>query len=209
MLLPLLLPVQASSNGNAAAPAKRGLLGSFVGKLALSVVGSSALSAADLAPALEDMKRRLMERNVAEEIAAQVVDSVAHSLEGQKLSSFTGALVWSCVCSVSCGGRSASCGLLCCGWQLAAGTMHGDAAMRTCHHLPLDATMCYVHQDMGYQCYVFWRLTPALDDPPSPLIICLALRNSAIADMCATCAQLLQVWASLCAARLRTRCLAS
>jgi hypothetical protein len=85
------LLVQASANGNAAAPAKRGLLGSFVGKLALSVVGSSALSAADLAPALEDMKRRLMERNVAEEIAAQVVDSVAHSLEGQKLSSFTGA----------------------------------------------------------------------------------------------------------------------
>ncbi|KAF6256404.1 SRP54-type protein, partial [Scenedesmus sp. NREL 46B-D3] len=81
---------QAAANGNAAAPAKRGLLGSFVGKLALSVVGSSALSAADLAPALEDMKRRLMERNVAEEIAAQVVDSVAHSLEGQKLSSFTG-----------------------------------------------------------------------------------------------------------------------
>eukprot|EP00882_Tetradesmus_deserticola_P003898 GHRQ01004122.1.p1 GENE.GHRQ01004122.1~~GHRQ01004122.1.p1 ORF type:complete len:585 (+),score=268.56 GHRQ01004122.1:235-1989(+) len=81
---------QAYANGNAAAPAKRGLLGSFVGKLARSVVGSAALSAADLAPALDDMKRRLMERNVAEEIAAQVVDSVAHSLEGQKLSSFTG-----------------------------------------------------------------------------------------------------------------------
>lgn len=66
-------------------------------KLALSVVGSSALTAADLAPALEDMKRKLMERNVAEEIAGQVVDSVAHTLEGQKLSSFTGE----CCCSWS------------------------------------------------------------------------------------------------------------
>eukprot|EP00878_Enallax_costatus_P008214 GHUV01008587.1.p1 GENE.GHUV01008587.1~~GHUV01008587.1.p1 ORF type:complete len:579 (+),score=230.88 GHUV01008587.1:233-1969(+) len=79
----------AKANGDAA-PAKRGLLGSFMSKLALSVVGSNALTAADLAPALEDMKRKLMERNVAEEIAGQVVDSVAHSLEGQKLSSFTG-----------------------------------------------------------------------------------------------------------------------
>jgi signal recognition particle receptor subunit alpha len=63
-----------------------------MGKIALSVVGSSALTAQDLAPALEDMKRKLMERNVAEEIAGQVVESVAHSLEGKKLSSFTGEL---------------------------------------------------------------------------------------------------------------------
>ena len=73
-------------------------------KLALSVVGSNALTAADLAPALEDMKRKLMERNVAEEIAGQVVDSVAHSLEGQKLSSFTGKLrvaAFVCVCTAA------------------------------------------------------------------------------------------------------------
>lgn len=36
------------------------------------------------------LQRKLMERNVAEEIAAKVVASVAQSLEGQKLSSFTG-----------------------------------------------------------------------------------------------------------------------
>ena len=36
------------------------------------------------------LQRKLMERNVAEEIAGKVVDSVAQSLEGQKLSSFTG-----------------------------------------------------------------------------------------------------------------------
>lgn len=38
------------------------------------------------------LQRKLMERNVAEEIAGKVVDSVAQSLEGQKLSSFTGDL---------------------------------------------------------------------------------------------------------------------
>eukprot|EP00879_Flechtneria_rotunda_P000279 GHRR01000367.1.p1 GENE.GHRR01000367.1~~GHRR01000367.1.p1 ORF type:complete len:663 (+),score=237.67 GHRR01000367.1:308-2296(+) len=78
---------KVSANG---VPAKKGLLSSFMGQLALRVVGSNALTAEDIAPALEDMKRKLMERNVAEEIAGQVVDSVAQSLEGQKLSSFTG-----------------------------------------------------------------------------------------------------------------------
>jgi len=36
------------------------------------------------------MTRKLMERNVAEPIAAQLVASVARGLEGQKLASFTG-----------------------------------------------------------------------------------------------------------------------
>lgn len=80
----------ARGKANGAAPKARGVLGSFVSNLALRVVGSSALTADDLAPALVDMKRKLMERNVAEEIAGKVVDSVAQSLEGQKLSSFTG-----------------------------------------------------------------------------------------------------------------------
>jgi len=42
------------------------------------------------------LQRKLMERNVAEEIAAKVVDSVAQTLEGQKLSSFTGVLSGAC-----------------------------------------------------------------------------------------------------------------
>lgn len=66
------------------------MLGSFVSSLAMRVVGKGALSAEDLAPALVDMKRKLMERNLAEEIAQQICDSVAKNLEGQKLSSFTG-----------------------------------------------------------------------------------------------------------------------
>ena len=80
--------LQVAANGTAAA--KSGVLGSFVNRLSMRVVGKESLSSEDLAPALEDMKRRLMERNVAEEIAVQVCNSVAQSLEGKKLSSFTG-----------------------------------------------------------------------------------------------------------------------
>jgi signal recognition particle receptor subunit alpha len=92
-LLPFIVPLllgapQVSANGTAAA--KSGVLGSFVNRLSMRVVGKESLSSEDLAPALEDMKRRLMERNVAEEIAVQVCNSVAQSLEGKKLSSFTG-----------------------------------------------------------------------------------------------------------------------
>jgi hypothetical protein len=50
------------------------------------------------------LQRKLMERNVAEEIAGKVVDSVAQSLEGQKLSSFTGGFgggVFSFCCAFS------------------------------------------------------------------------------------------------------------
>lgn len=38
---------------------------------------AQALTAADLAPALADMKRKLMERNVAEQIAQNICDSIA------------------------------------------------------------------------------------------------------------------------------------
>lgn len=41
-------------------------------RISLGLVGKEALGAADLAEPLEDMKRKLMERNVAEEIAMQV-----------------------------------------------------------------------------------------------------------------------------------------
>ncbi|GFR48799.1 hypothetical protein Agub_g10749 [Astrephomene gubernaculifera] len=74
----------------AAAPAKRGVLASFLSSLSMNVVGKAALSRADVEPALAEMKRKLMERNVAEEIAAQVCDSVGRNLEGKRLSGFTG-----------------------------------------------------------------------------------------------------------------------
>ncbi|KAF5842562.1 SRP54-type protein [Dunaliella salina] len=83
--------LNSSTAGNAGAQAKpKGLLGSFVNSIAMRVVGKQALSAADLEPALLDMKRKLMERNVAEQIAQNICDSIARSLEGQKLASFTG-----------------------------------------------------------------------------------------------------------------------
>ncbi|GAX77841.1 hypothetical protein CEUSTIGMA_g5283.t1 [Chlamydomonas eustigma] len=78
------------SGGAKAGAAATGVLGSFLSRLKLNVVGSGSLTAQDLESALNDMKKRLMERNVAEGIAASVCASVGRSLEGQKLASFTG-----------------------------------------------------------------------------------------------------------------------
>ena len=56
----------------AAAPqAAQGLLGSFVKSVGTSVMGTAALTREDIQPALTQLKRKLMERNVAEEIAAK------------------------------------------------------------------------------------------------------------------------------------------
>lgn len=52
------MPLSLSLQANGAAPKARGVLGSFMSNLALRVVGSSALTAEDLAPALVDMKVR-------------------------------------------------------------------------------------------------------------------------------------------------------
>lgn len=46
-----------------------GVLGGFMSGLRLRVMGSEALKREDIQPALTEMKRRLMERNVAEPIA--------------------------------------------------------------------------------------------------------------------------------------------
>jgi len=54
-----------------------------------SVVGKAALDSEDLEPILETLKQRLMEKNVASEIAEQICDSVAASLRGRRLASFT------------------------------------------------------------------------------------------------------------------------
>ncbi|KAK9832611.1 hypothetical protein WJX81_003505 [Elliptochloris bilobata] len=66
-----------------------GLLGAFVRSLGVSVVGTAALTREDIAGALAQLKRRLMERNVAEEIAEKVCESVAVNLEGRRLAGFT------------------------------------------------------------------------------------------------------------------------
>ncbi|KAF5802944.1 putative signal recognition particle, SRP54 subunit, GTPase domain, AAA+ ATPase [Helianthus annuus] len=54
-----------------------------------SIAGKANLEKADLEPALKALKDRLMTKNVAEEIAEKLCESIAVSLEGKKLASFT------------------------------------------------------------------------------------------------------------------------
>lgn len=54
-----------------------------------SIAGNNVLEKSDLQPALKALKDRLMTKNVAEEIAEKLCESVAASLEGKKLGSFT------------------------------------------------------------------------------------------------------------------------
>lgn len=54
-----------------------------------SIAGKANLEKADLEPALKALKDRLMTKNVAEDIATKLCESVAASLEGKKLASFT------------------------------------------------------------------------------------------------------------------------
>lgn len=66
-----------------------GLLGSFVRNLGVNVVGTQALTREHIDGSLQELKKKLMERNVAEEIANKVIESVSASLIGKKLASFT------------------------------------------------------------------------------------------------------------------------
>ncbi|OAY74110.1 Signal recognition particle receptor subunit alpha [Ananas comosus] len=54
-----------------------------------SIAGNAIIEKSDLQPALKALKDRLMTKNVAEEIAEKLCESVAASLEGKKLGSFT------------------------------------------------------------------------------------------------------------------------
>ncbi|KDP38687.1 hypothetical protein JCGZ_04040 [Jatropha curcas] len=54
-----------------------------------SIAGKANLEKSDLEPALKALKDRLMTKNVAEEIAEKLCESVSASLEGKKLASFT------------------------------------------------------------------------------------------------------------------------
>lgn len=54
-----------------------------------SVAGKAALEKEDLEPALKALKERLMTKNVAEEIAEKLCESVATSIVGRKQASFS------------------------------------------------------------------------------------------------------------------------
>ena len=62
---------------------------SFFSKLFAQVTGNAVLSSTDLDPILEEMRTMLITKNVASEIAHDIIDSVRTSLVGQKLPSLT------------------------------------------------------------------------------------------------------------------------
>ncbi|KAK9843578.1 hypothetical protein WJX84_007680 [Apatococcus fuscideae] len=83
------LKEEGSAAGVGSGKPTGGLLSSFVRNISMSVTGTAALTADDISPALVGLKRKLMERNVAEDVAGKLCFSVASQLEGQKLGSFT------------------------------------------------------------------------------------------------------------------------
>mmetsp|Transcript_4870 Transcript_4870/g.15938 ORF Transcript_4870/g.15938 Transcript_4870/m.15938 type:complete len:618 (+) Transcript_4870:219-2072(+) len=63
--------------------------GGWFSSIMKNVVGAESLSREDIAPVIEAMKHQLMTKNVAEGIAEKLCESVAASLEGKKMPSFT------------------------------------------------------------------------------------------------------------------------
>ena len=68
---------------------KSWLSGVLGNSLVQGVVGKSALDDDDLEPVLERLKTNFMNKNVAEDIAERLCESVAASLRGRKLASFS------------------------------------------------------------------------------------------------------------------------
>ena len=62
----------AAAIAGKAAP-QAGLLSSLVRNIGMNIAGTAALTYEDIQPGLVQLKRKLMERNVAEEIAAKWV----------------------------------------------------------------------------------------------------------------------------------------
>ena len=77
--------MHADESSEAAAPQAKGLLGSFVRSMGTSITGTAALTAEDIQPALVQLKRKLMERNVAEEIAAKCACSRLKAAESPRV----------------------------------------------------------------------------------------------------------------------------
>uniref|UniRef100_A0A7N0SWX5 SRP54-type proteins GTP-binding domain-containing protein n=1 Tax=Kalanchoe fedtschenkoi TaxID=63787 RepID=A0A7N0SWX5_KALFE len=77
--------VEEAEVDNKAATKKKGWFSSMF----QSIAGKDNLERGDLEPALKALKDRLMTKNVAEEIAEKLCESVATSLVGKRLASFT------------------------------------------------------------------------------------------------------------------------
>lgn len=78
------------AGAGAGASKRRGWLASALRSPAVtSLLGKASLEADDLGPILEALKLNLLKKNVAAEIADKLCDSVARSMEGRRLGSFT------------------------------------------------------------------------------------------------------------------------
>eukprot|EP00854_Cymbomonas_tetramitiformis_P025754 gene25754-31507_t len=75
----------STGKGVASSSGKRGWLSSML----RGVVGTESLEEDDLSPVLQELKSRLMAKNVASEIAEKLCDSVSSGLLGKRQSSFT------------------------------------------------------------------------------------------------------------------------
>eukprot|EP00515_Schizochytrium_aggregatum_P019151 CAMPEP_0202119618 /NCGR_PEP_ID=MMETSP0965-20130614/43740_1 /ASSEMBLY_ACC=CAM_ASM_000507 /TAXON_ID=4773 /ORGANISM="Schizochytrium aggregatum, Strain ATCC28209" /LENGTH=561 /DNA_ID=CAMNT_0048689541 /DNA_START=108 /DNA_END=1794 /DNA_ORIENTATION=- len=60
-----------------------------IGSFFAGLTGQKPLTKEDIAPAIEQLEKQLLSKNVSTDAAAEIVASVARDLEGQKLGSFT------------------------------------------------------------------------------------------------------------------------
>lgn len=70
--------------------ASEGVLGGLLASLKTRIAGKEALTRADTDAAMAAIKKRLQERNVSSGVAERLCASVAATLEGRRLASFTG-----------------------------------------------------------------------------------------------------------------------
>jgi signal recognition particle receptor subunit alpha len=83
------LALEGALRSGSSAPPK-GVLANLLSSVHTSVMGKEALSADDVRQAVDAMRKRLQQRNVSAEVAGKVCASVAATLEGKRLASFTG-----------------------------------------------------------------------------------------------------------------------
>ncbi|GAA5880453.1 hypothetical protein JCM3774_005198 [Rhodotorula dairenensis] len=98
---------EAAENGASSTTPTSGGLSSFFSRLSLSS-RDRALTSADLAPTIAAMQQHLMAKNVARDIAEQIVANVGKSLEGKKISSTEGSTLGSLLGGVAGGGNRAA-----------------------------------------------------------------------------------------------------
>jgi signal recognition particle receptor subunit alpha len=79
--------------GGSSSKADSSSSGGVFGSLFARITGTKALTEEDLKPVLEAMKQRLMQKNVAREIAEKVCEGVGESLVGQKIGGFQSKLL--------------------------------------------------------------------------------------------------------------------